>query len=138
MDWLEKHWMLVDCKENAIHYRMHDGNQKEIQGIKKPLQLYPITTSQMIKFIRKGCQLYASQVGFINSKEKTPMMENILIGNDFVDVFPEEIPGFPPRRDINFTIELIQGINLYNYQVCCHDSYALKVKEKYWTLEKTM
>ena len=44
-------------------------------------------------------------------------MENVMIGNDSVDVFPEEIPGFPPRRDINFTIELIQGINLYNYQV---------------------
>ena len=43
------------------------------------------------------------------------MMENILIVNDFVDVFPEEIPGFPPRSDIDFTIELMQGINLYNY-----------------------
>ena len=60
MDWLEKHWVLVECKENAIYYRMHDGTHKEIQGIKKPLQRCPITTSQMIKFMRKGCQLYAS------------------------------------------------------------------------------
>ena len=67
---------------------MEYGSCKEIQGIKKPLQLRPITTSQMSKCIRKGCQLYAIQVGFANSKEKTPMMENIPVVQDFMDVFP--------------------------------------------------
>jgi hypothetical protein len=27
----------------------------------------------------------------------------------FQDVFPEEIPGLPPRRDIDFTIDLVPG-----------------------------
>ena len=54
MDWLEKHWTLVDCKEKIKYYRMQDGNRKEIQGIKKPLQLRPITASQMGKYMRKG------------------------------------------------------------------------------------
>ena len=47
IDCLEKHWTLVECKENIICYRMQDGTRKEIQGIKKPLQLRPITSSQM-------------------------------------------------------------------------------------------
>lgn len=37
MDWLEKHWTLVDCKENIIYYIMQDGTRREIQGIKKPI-----------------------------------------------------------------------------------------------------
>ena len=37
------------------------------------------------------------------------MMENIPIVQEFMDVFPEEIAGFPPRRDIDFTIKLIPG-----------------------------
>ena len=57
--------------------------------------------------MRKGCQLYAIQVGFSNSKEKDPMIENILIVQEFMDVFLDEIPGFPPRRDTVFTIDLI-------------------------------
>lgn len=37
MEWLEKHWTLVDCKENIIYYKMQDGTRQEIQGIKRPL-----------------------------------------------------------------------------------------------------
>ena len=86
----------MDCKENIIYYRMHDGTHKGIQGIKKPLQLHPITTSQMNKCIRKGCQLYVIQVGYSDSKEKSPMMENILVVQEFLDVFLENILGLPP------------------------------------------
>ena len=30
--------------------------------------------------------------------------------NEFTDVFPEEIPGLPPRRELDFTIELVPGV----------------------------
>lgn len=63
----------------------------------------------MGKCMRKGCHLYAIQVGFNNSKEKAPVLETIPIVQEFKDVFPEEIPGLPPRRDIDFTIELLLG-----------------------------
>ena len=36
-------------------------------------------------------------------------------------------------RHNNYVDDYLQGINLYNYQV-----YALKLKEKYWTPEKSM
>ena len=29
--------------------------------------------------------------------------------NDFPDIFPEELPGMPPDRDIEFLIELLLG-----------------------------
>ena len=28
---------------------------------------------------------------------------------DFADVFPDEVPGLPPSRDVDFTIDLIPG-----------------------------
>eukprot|EP00253_Pinus_taeda_P026631 PITA_26631 len=57
-----------------------------------------------------GCQIYAIQVGYANSKNKRATLENIPVIQEFVDVFPEEIPGLPPKRDIHFTIELVRGI----------------------------
>ena len=36
-------------------------------------------------------------------------IENIPVLNEFIDVFPEEIPGLPPRRELDFTIELVPG-----------------------------
>jgi hypothetical protein len=44
----------------------------------------------------------------VNSVEgKT--LEYIRVVNEFPDVFPEDLPGMPPDRDIEFSIELIPG-----------------------------
>eukprot|EP00253_Pinus_taeda_P011976 PITA_11976 len=56
MDWLEKHWSLVDY-----------------------------------------------------SKDKTAILNNIPVIQEFTDVFPEEIPGLPPKWNIDLTIELVPG-----------------------------
>jgi hypothetical protein len=80
-----------------------------LQGIKHPVQIRPITASQLAKCIRKKCQIYAIQVGYANQKDKTVMLDNIPVVQEFADVFPEEVPGLPPKRDIDFTIELIPG-----------------------------
>eukprot|EP00253_Pinus_taeda_P017694 PITA_17694 len=109
MDWLEKHWSLVDCKTKMIYYRDQQGNRKEMQGIKQPVQVRPITANQLIKNIRKGCQVYAIQVGYADSKDKSASLTSIPIIQEFTDVFPEEIPRLPPRRNIDFTIELVPG-----------------------------
>eukprot|EP00253_Pinus_taeda_P016057 PITA_16057 len=109
MDWLEKHWSLVDCKTKVIYYRDQQGNRKEMQGIKQPVQVRLITANQLIKCIRKRCQVYAIQVGYANSKDKSISLNSIPVIQEFTDVFPEEIPGLPPRRNIDFTIELIPG-----------------------------
>ena len=44
----------------------------------------------------------------VNNENKLGF-EDISILQDFVDVFPEEIPGLPPKRDLDFTIELVRG-----------------------------
>eukprot|EP00253_Pinus_taeda_P028929 PITA_28929 len=109
MDWLERHWSLVDCKTKIIYYRDQHGARKEMQGIKRPVQIRPITATQLTKCIRKGCQVYAIQVGYADSKDKTVTLDSIPVIREFTDVFPEEIPGLPPKRNIDFTIELVPG-----------------------------
>eukprot|EP00253_Pinus_taeda_P018243 PITA_18243 len=109
MDWLEKHWSLVDCKTKIIYFKDSLGNRKEMQGIKRPTQVRPITANQLAKCIRRGCQIYAVQVGYADSKDKTAILNNIPVIQEFTDVFPEEIPGLPPKRNIDFTIELVPG-----------------------------
>eukprot|EP00253_Pinus_taeda_P015609 PITA_15609 len=45
----------------------------------------------------------------IDSKDKTTILNNIPVIQEFIDVFPEEIPGLPPNKNIDFTIELVPG-----------------------------
>eukprot|EP00253_Pinus_taeda_P010551 PITA_10551 len=109
MDWLERHWSLVDCKTKVIYYKDQNGHKKELQGIQRPVQIRPITATQLAKCIRKGCQMYAIQVVFADSKGKAATLDNIPVVQEFTDVIPEEIPGLPPKRNIDFTIKLIPG-----------------------------
>ncbi|GKE36324.1 hypothetical protein Tco_1459729, partial [Tanacetum coccineum] len=38
-----------------------------------------------------------------------PSIHDQPIVSEFQDVFPEELPGIPPIRDVEFNIELIPG-----------------------------
>nr|GFC28974.1 putative reverse transcriptase domain, aspartic peptidase domain protein [Tanacetum cinerariifolium] len=39
-----------------------------------------------------------------------PNIENLSVVREFADVFPDELPGLPPAREIEFGIELIPGV----------------------------
>ena len=83
--------------------------QQELQGIKHAVRIRPIRAYQLAKCIKKKCQICAIEVGYANQKDKTAMLGNIPVVQEFADVFPEEVPGLPPKRDADFTIELIPG-----------------------------
>jgi hypothetical protein len=36
-------------------------------------------------------------------------MEEIPVVQEFIDIFPEDFPGLPPDREIEFSIDLIPG-----------------------------
>jgi hypothetical protein len=44
----------------------------------------------------------------IYGKEANPL-EAIRVVSEFPDVFPEELPGMPPKRKVEFPIELDPG-----------------------------
>ncbi|WP_254554264.1 hypothetical protein, partial [Salmonella enterica] len=40
---------------------------------------------------------------------ESPNIENLSVVCEFTDVFPDELPGLPPAREVEFSIELIPG-----------------------------
>ncbi|GJW76443.1 putative reverse transcriptase domain-containing protein [Tanacetum coccineum] len=45
----------------------------------------------------------------ILGNDMSPNIENLSVVREFADVFPDELPGLPPAREIEFGIELIPG-----------------------------
>jgi hypothetical protein len=62
----------------------------------------------MRKYCRKGCPLYAIQV-LESVEDDKPSLEDHPTLREYRDVFLEEVSGLPPRRDIDFSIELAPG-----------------------------
>ena len=57
--------------------------------------------------MRKGCEAYLSYV--IDTVKARPSISDIPTVSDFPDVFPEELPGLPPQREIEVAIDVIPG-----------------------------
>ena len=63
----------------------------------------------MKRLVTKGCKVFT--VYIMNDKENDikPKLEDIHVLKEFEDIFPEEVHGLPPKRYIDFTIDLIHG-----------------------------
>lgn len=109
MEWLESHHFVLDCYGKTITCLTDGGQQVLVKGIPKPISLRQITTLQLKRCIRKGCQLYAAHVEDTATKDVSLDMSDFPILQEFTDVF-QEVPGFPPKMDIDFSIELVPGV----------------------------
>ncbi|GJW05949.1 putative reverse transcriptase domain-containing protein [Tanacetum coccineum] len=58
---------------------------------------------------RATIDCYARTVIFDSHGCQSPNIENLSVVREFADVFPDELPGLPPAREIKFGIELILG-----------------------------
>nr|GEX32680.1 putative reverse transcriptase domain-containing protein [Tanacetum cinerariifolium] len=60
------------------------------------------------KYVKRGCHLFLAYVTESKSKEKR--IEDLPVIHDFPEVFPEELPGLPPSRQVEFRIDLVARV----------------------------
>ena len=65
--------------------------------------------------MRKRCEAYLAYV--MNTEMSELKLESVPIVFEFPDVFPEELPGLPPNREIEFANDLLPGIALISIAV---------------------
>jgi hypothetical protein len=107
MDWLDQDHAILDFHNKEFNCLDEEGNQKIVQGIPRAVIVREISAMQLKKCYKKGCQIFAAHMGE-PSKDKVPNLEDHTVLEDFEDVF-KEVPGLPPKRDIDFSIKLIPG-----------------------------
>ncbi|GKE29576.1 putative reverse transcriptase domain-containing protein, partial [Tanacetum coccineum] len=59
----------------------------------------------------KGCQVFLAQISATKEEDKLEgkQLKDVPIVRDFPKVFPEDLPGLPPTRPVEFQIDLIPG-----------------------------
>ena len=108
MDWLSCHRATLDYYKKEV--KLHRPGKLEVRfrGIRRELSSNMISTMAAQRMLRKGCQGYLAYVVEIG-KEGT-MVDEIPVVREFPDVFPYDIVEFPPEREVEFTSDLIPGI----------------------------
>ena len=77
------------------------------RGIRREIAPSLINAMTASKMLRKGCQGYLTFV--VDRRHEGTRLEDIPIVKEFPDVFPDDISGLPPDREVEFTIDLILG-----------------------------
>jgi hypothetical protein len=90
MDYLSKHNGLIDCAKKAVRLTLSSG--KELEYVAENLVTDKAASNKIV----------------LNHLDAASTLD-IRIVSDFLDVFPEELSGMPPDREIEFVIELVSG-----------------------------
>ncbi|GJR24947.1 putative reverse transcriptase domain-containing protein [Tanacetum coccineum] len=106
MDWLSKYHAKILCDEKVVHIPIN-GETLIIRGDRSKTRLNLISCIKTERYISRGCQVFMIQVMEKKSDEKR--LEDIPVVKEFSDVFPEDLPGIPPVRQVEFQIDLIPG-----------------------------
>ena len=103
MDWLSQHQVVVYCKMKRVTLRTPSGEEVTfICEISNHLSNV-ISAATARTMVRKGCEAYLVYV--IDTKKAEPSLSDIPTVSDY----PEELPGLPPQREIEFAINVVQG-----------------------------
>nr|GEV73235.1 putative reverse transcriptase domain-containing protein [Tanacetum cinerariifolium] len=111
MDWLTKYHGVIIYDEKIVRVPFgremlfFQGN-KDNQREESRLNIILCTKAQ--EYLSKGCDVFLAQVTTKEAKDKSKgkRLEDVSIVKDFPKVFPEDLPGIPPTRPVEFQIDL--------------------------------
>ena len=103
MDWLTAYRVVIDCERRRVTAYTQDGTRVVFQGDKH--DIFPQTLYES----RCQGQLAGLLASLTLENEVRPDLDLPLVVCEYMDVFPDELPGLPPHRDVDFGIELHPG-----------------------------
>ncbi|GJX05421.1 putative reverse transcriptase domain-containing protein [Tanacetum coccineum] len=87
MDWLSRHRAEIICHERVLRIPLPHG---------ETLRVYGERPEEKVKHL-------------MSAKIKEPKLKDIAIVQNFSEVFPDDLSGLPPSREVEFRINLIPG-----------------------------
>ncbi|GJV59677.1 putative reverse transcriptase domain-containing protein, partial [Tanacetum coccineum] len=107
MDWLSKYHARIICDEKVVHIPI-DGETLIIRGDRSKTRLSLISCIKTERYISRGYQVFVAQV--MEKKSDKKRLEITKVVREFLEVFPEDLPGLPLVRQVEFQIDLMTGV----------------------------
>ncbi|GJV60253.1 putative reverse transcriptase domain-containing protein [Tanacetum coccineum] len=114
MDWLSKYSAVIGCAEKIVRIPWRNKTliihgDGSTQGNVTRLNIISCTKTQ--KYMEKGFPIFLAHVTAkeVEGKSEMKRLEDVSIVQDFPEVFPEDLPGLPPTRQVEFQIDLVPG-----------------------------
>ncbi|XP_070669050.1 uncharacterized protein [Malus domestica] len=129
-NWLHYNRANIDCYGKSVTFHRPGLPEVTFVGECSGVRHGVISAIRAKRLLEKGCQGYLAHV-VLNDYTSTNV-ENVRVVRDFPDAFPDDLPGFPPHRDVEFTIDLLPGtdpISLTPYRMAPAELRELKIQQ---------
>ncbi|GKB82073.1 putative reverse transcriptase domain-containing protein [Tanacetum coccineum] len=107
MDWLEKYDANILCSQKLVWVVNPQGREIIIYGDRRKGDFKLCFVMKARRYLSRGCHDFMAHV--IDTSFEKKGVEDVPIVNEFLDVFPEDLPGIPPERQVEFRIDLVLG-----------------------------
>ncbi|XP_078148594.1 uncharacterized protein LOC144544050 [Carex rostrata] len=129
IDWLTRHVATIECLRHTVKFALPSGSNCTLRcrGVKEVVPY--ISAIEARNLVESGCTAYLVMI--MCADTEVSEIANISVVSEFVDVFPEEIPGLPPAREVEFKIDLVPGtapISKVPYRMAPAELKELKVQ----------
>ncbi|GKA28067.1 putative reverse transcriptase domain-containing protein, partial [Tanacetum coccineum] len=95
----------VPIRKDTLIFQSEGSNQR------KESRLNIISCTKAQEYLSKGCDVFLAHITTKEAKDKSEekRLEDVPIVRDFPEVFPEDLSGIPPARQVEFQIDLVPG-----------------------------
>nr|GFC76068.1 hypothetical protein [Tanacetum cinerariifolium] len=107
MDWLTEHHPTIDYRSHRVIFGDIHAPEFIYHGSLPGKSMQIISALQERTLLSHGCEGFLATIHDMTFD--VPSILDQPIVSEFLDVFPDELPGIPLVREVEFSIELIPG-----------------------------
>ncbi|KAL0553666.1 hypothetical protein IC582_007567 [Cucumis melo] len=129
MDWLAANHASIDCSRKEVAFNPPSMASFKFKGEGSRSMPQVISTIRASKLLSQGTWGILASV--VDTREVDVSLSSEPVVRDYPDVFPEELPGLHPHREVEFAIELEPGtvpISRAPYRMAPAELKELKVQ----------
>ncbi|KAJ0489686.1 putative transcription factor interactor and regulator CCHC(Zn) family [Helianthus annuus] len=112
MDFLCENHAEVVCFDKMIQFSLANGDLLCVYGETASKGLKLMSCVQASKYLHKEYRAFLANIVVVEKEKKRKVeVKDVPVVCEFPQVFLDDLPGLPPRRDIDFRIDLIPRAN---------------------------
>ncbi|XP_073136996.1 uncharacterized protein [Henckelia pumila] len=109
MDWLTSNGASIDFWKRTVLVNPSGGDSFVFFAAQSSSVSPVISYVRARRLLQKGCQGFLASVIVAAGESSTRSIADVEIFRDFLDVFPNDVAGIPPVREVEFNIDLLPG-----------------------------
>ena len=108
MDWLTTHQVVIDYKKKRVRFNPLGAKIFKFYGTSRGKIVPIISVLRAQHLLASGCLRYL--VNIVDKEKETRLTpEEVPVIREYLIIFLDYLPGLPPDRQIEFSIELVLG-----------------------------